>query len=820
MNTSVLKVALRTLVRDKTYALINVAGLALAVACCLILGVYLRSELTYDQSHVNHERIFRIANQFDFNGKVDTFPATSVMLGPMLKDDNADVQAFVRVQGGGGGGGQRFIKHGNDGYYWDSVATVDPNIFEVFTHKILYGDPKTALVDPTSVAVSHKFAQKYFGERNPLGETINIENGSEFKITLVFDDLPENTTLKYDVLFSMTQPQFTTPDDITQRERRLYNIGLFTYLLMPEGYDARKFADVSKEFFDRHMAEMGKQLSGKWQAWLQPLDRIHLYSDLPNDISTGNRYYIYGFIAVAVFTLLVACINYMNLATARAAKRAKEVGMRKIMGSTRTALVAQFLTESVLLAVIAVTLGVALVEAAVAFTPIDQLFGKQISLAGLGSPTAVVAWIVGLALAIGLVAGLYPAFYLSSIVPVSALVSGTKGGSRNSGLREALVLLQFTISIAVIACTLLMMRQMGYVASMSLGFEKENRVIVTMRGLDLIERREAIRTELLTNPNVLAVTWSASMMGGGFPINVINLENNEGVLGSTSVIHMGVGPDFLNVMGMELLEGRAPGEQDLGQGPGPGFSAIVVNETLVKHQHWDTAIGKRFEIGPQKGTVVGVVKDFNFTSVHNEVTPFALYRINETFPNMPPQQRPFNTRTLAVKISGKDVPGTIAHIRSTFANFDKEHPFEFKFLDDSLDQLYLSDTRLTRLIAIFSGFCIFIACLGLFGLASFTTAQRTREIGVRKVLGARTSQIVTLLAQRTVVLVLIAAPLASALAFFAMTKWLGGFAYRTSMSPLPFVGAAMAGLAIAYATVALQSLKAGRAHPVKALRYE
>jgi putative ABC transport system permease protein len=815
MNTSVLKVALRTLARDKAYALINVAGLALAVACCLILGVYLRSELTFDQSHVNHKRIYRVANEFDFNGKVDTFAATSVMLGPMLKDDNADVQAFVRFQGGGGGA-QRFIKHGNDGYYWDDVATTDPNVFEVFTHKILYGDPKTALAEPTSVAVSRKFAQKYFGDRNPLGETINIENGSEFKITLVFDDLPENTTLKYDVLFSMTQPQFTTPDDITQRERRLFNIGMFTYLVMPEGYEAQKFAAVSKEFFDRHMAEMGKQLSGKWHAWLQPLDRIHLYSDLPNDVSTGNRYYIYGFIAVAVFTLLVACINYMNLATARATKRAKEVGMRKIMGSTRTALVAQFLAESVLLASIAVVLGVLLVEAAVVFTPIDTLFGKNISLSGLGSPAMVTLWIVGLALAIGLGAGVYPAFYLSSVMPVSALVSGKKGGSRHGGLREGLVLLQLTISIAVIACTLLMARQMSYVASMSLGFEKENRVIVTMRGADVVERSEAIRTELLKDPNVLGVSWSASIMGGGFPINVIAFENNDGILQSTSLIHMGVGPEFFDVMGMKVLAGRAPNEQDLG----PAISAIVVNEAAVKMLRWKDPIGKRFEIGPQKGTVVGVVKNFNFRSVHDEIAPFAVYRINENFAQVPPPQRPFMNRILAVKISGKNVGGTIDHIRDTMRQFDKEHPFEFKFLDDSLNQLYLSDTRLTRLISIFAGLCIFIACLGLFGLASFTTAQRTREIGVRKVLGARTSQIVTLLAQRTIVLVLIASPLASAVAYFAMSKWLGGFAYRSAMSPLPFIAAAAAGVAIAYATVALQSLKAGRAHPVHALRYE
>jgi putative ABC transport system permease protein len=813
MNSSVLKIAFRTLLRDKTYALINVAGLAIAVACCLTLGVYLRSELTYDQHNANHERLFRVVNEFNINSKVDTFSATSMMLGPMLKDDNADVQAFVRFQGNPTG--QTFIRQGERGYYWPGVLTTDPNVFDVFTHKILYGDPKTALTEPTSAAVSRRVAERYFGDKNPLGESLTLENGDLRKITLVFDDLPENSTLKYEMLYSTMQPQFATPEDVNLREQRLFNIGVQTFLLMPEGYDKSKFTTVSQEFFDRHMTKLGTQLSAKWRSWLQPLDDIHLYSDLPNDTSTGNRYYIYGFIAVAVFTLLVACINYMNLATARAAKRAKEVGMRKIMGSSRTALVAQFLAESVLLAVVAVALGVLLVEAAIAFTPIDSLFGKPIRL-GLAQSPDVLLWLAALVALIGLGSGLYPAFYLSSVVPTSALVSGAKGGRRNSGLREALVLVQFTISIAVIACTLLMGSQMRYVSSMSLGFEKENRMIVTMRGADLVERSEAVRTELLQNPNVLAVSWSASMMGGGFPINIVNLENNDGVLQPTSVIHMGIGPDFTNVLGMQILAGRAPGEQDLG----PTISAIVVNEALVKQQHWTEPVGKQFEIGPQKGTVVGVVKDFNFRSVHDEVAPFAIYRINESFAQVPAPQRPFLQRILVVNISGKDVAGTVDFVGATMRKFDAAHPFEFKFLDDSLAEQYLSDHRLTRLIAIFSGICIFIACLGLFGLGAFTAAQRTREIGVRKVLGARTSQIVTLLAKRTVALVVIASVLASITAFFVMDAWLDGFAFRTSIGPLPFVLAALGGLAIAYGTVALQSLKAGRAHPVRALRYE
>lgn len=829
MDSTMWKIALRTLARDKSYALLNVAGLALAIACCLILGVYLRSELTYDHSHVNHSRIFRIANEFEINGKLDRFVATSIMLGPMIKEENADVQAFVRFQGSGTQ--KRFIQHGADGFYWSNVYVADPNVFEVFTHKVLYGDPKAALDAPTSVAVSRTFAQRYFGDKNPLGETVAID-GNDAQVTLVFDDLPENTHLKYDVLQSTNQPQFATPDDVNQRRNRLFNIGVYTYLLMRPGYDSTKWGDVSKAFFARNMTEIGNRINAQWRSWLQPLADIHLHSDVPGDLPTGNLYYLYGFVAVAIFTLVVACINYMNLATARAAKRAKEVGMRKILGSSRRALILQFLAESTLLALVAVALGILLVQALVAFTPINDLLGKPVTLSLARLDT--LGWIVGLALIIGIGAGLYPAFYLSAVVPVSALVGGAKGGgARSAGLREGLVFVQFMISVAVIACTLVMAAQMRYVSHMSLGFDRENRVNVTLRGVDTIVASDAIKTELLRNPNVLGVSWAASTMGGDFPINVIGLENNDGTIEQTSIWHMGVGPEFVSVMGLTIVAGHGPldevpsataGAAAPGPGGPPRITEIIVNETLVRLLHWKEPLGKRFQLGQgpgaQTGTVVGVVKDFNFRSVHDAVAPFAIYRLVDNFAQLPPVVRQRVTRPLVVNISGKDVPSTIDFMRETMRKFDPTHPLEFEFLDDALDRLYVADQRLTRLIGIFAGLCIFIACLGLFGLAAFTAAQRTREIGVRKVFGARTAQIVSLLAHRIVFLVLAAAVVASVLAYLVMSVWLRSFAFHTSINPAIFLIAALAGLGIAYLTVALQSFKAARAHPVRALRYE
>jgi putative ABC transport system permease protein len=808
-----LVVLLRTLQREKLYAAINIAGLSLGIACCLILGLFLRSELTYDRHNLKHDRIYRIVNDYQTGGSGGKFALSSRMLGPMLAADYPQIKAYVRFQSNANAGGVA-IHHGNDTYYWEHSYFVDDNVFDVFTHQIIYGDPKTALKDGAAVAVSETFAKKYFGNANPIGATVSTDSGLPAKIALVFADLPPNTHLKYDILFSSNLPFLRDNDNPTMRRQLLWAVNSFTYLLVSPDFDPRSWPKINDEFYDRYMKEFGKTAHSTWHSWLQPLTDIHLTPDLQYDLPTGNRLYLYGCTAVALFILAVACINYMNLATARATRRARSVGIRKILGASRWSLGLQFLGEALLFAFIALLIGLAIVEVVLRLTPINSLMGDQVGLDLLRQPILLL-WLLGLTLVMGLLSGLYPAFYLSSWAPLSALTETPSPDKGSLRFREVLVLVQFTISAAVIACTLLMAAQMRYVANKSLGFEKENRLVVTLRGVATIEKVPTIRAELAKNSHILGVSETQSMPGQPTGVNLLQIDTNDGVLTPLQLSHMPIGEDFAQVMGLKIVQGRDFSKHlltDIG-------TNFLVNEALVRKLGWTEPLGKRISLGNQSGRVIGVVRDFNFKSLHTLIEPFVMYPLKDDFTGVPELFRPFSQRLLVLNISGDDVGNTLGFVERVMARADPKHPFEYAFLDDQLDRLYKSERQLMKLIGIFAAICIFIACLGLFGLASFTTEQRTREIGTRKVLGATTWQIITMLSKRILLLVLIAAALASVIAYFAIDEWLTGFAYRAHIDPLIFLLAAVAAAAVAFATVALQSFKTASADPVQALRH-
>lgn len=817
-----LKIAWRSIHREKLYALINIVGLGLAIACCLVLALYLKSELTYDRHNVLHERIYRVDNEITIGGSTDRFAVTSGVLGEMLKESYPEVLDYVRFRPAAQGESTTLlIRHGDQAYYWENVYFADDNVFEIFTHEILYGDPATALVEPGSVAVSETFARRYFGDANPVGETITTDAGIPNTITLVFADLPDNTHMKYDALFSHNATFLQTPQNTTQRRQALTGFSVYTFLLMPEGYDPQDFAALVTDFYDKNMASTLGAAGGSWRAWLEPLAGIHLNADVSYDRPPGNRYYLYGFAAVGLFILVVACINYVNLATARATKRARSVGIRKILGVNRWSLIAQFLGEAVLFALIAAVVGVVIVEVVLTYTPLEALIGKHLELDFVGSP-GLAAAVVGFAVVLGLAAGLYPAIYLSSWAPLAALVGENRASKGNVLFRQVLVFTQFAISIAVIAATLLMAAQMRYIENKALGFEPENRLMISIRGVDLIEQLPAIINDLKADSRILGATTSAVILGQVIPINILGFEGADGVLERVTMSHMPVGESFLEVMGMKLVAGRDFSQRlltDIGQ-------SVIVNEALVRRMGWDEPLGRQAVVpgagpsGVTTGRVIGVVSDFNFQSLRTSVAPLAMYPFVDDFSNVSELNRPFARRFLVLNVAGEGISGTLRMLEQKFAELDPGHPFEYRFLDDSLRELYVSEQNLMQLVAIFAGVCILIACLGLYGLSSFTTEQRTKEIGIRKVVGASTLQIVLLLARNVLLLVLAGAVVGSIVAYLSIDEWLAGFAYRAAVNPLVFVLATIVAAAVAFVTIALQSFGTARADPSNALRYE
>jgi putative ABC transport system permease protein len=560
------------------------------------------------------------------------------------------------------------------------------------------------------------------------------------------------------------------------------------------------------------MNDLLKTVNAQWRSWLQPLREQHMQTEVTDSLPTGNLLYLYGCAAVALVILAIACINYMNLATARATRRARSVGFRKILGASRAGLAAQFLGEALLFALIALAVAVVIVVLALKFTPINTLMDGKAGLDVLLDPT-LGGWLVMAALGIGLLSGLYPAFYLSSWAPLTALAGRAPAGKGSLRMREVLVLVQFTISAAAIAVTLLMMAQMHYVANQPLGFEKDNRLMVSLRGAATIEKIPAIRNSLLADSRIKGVAVAANTPADGDTagIGLIQIENNEGAVEPQLINATGFGEDYEKVLGLKIAQGRDLSSRlltDVG-------TNVLVNEALVKKMGWTEPLGKRV----LDGRVVGVLKDFNFKSLKFRIEPLVIRRLNNDMSGVQEINKPFQQRHLILDITGADVGGVLSFVEKVMAEADPRHPFEYRFLDEALAEQYKAETALTRLIGIFAAISILIACMGLFGLAAFTTEQRSREIGTRKVLGATSWQIVTLLARRILTLVLVAAVLASVGAYFAIDEWLAGFAYRAGVNPLIFLLAAAVAALVAFTTVALQSWKTASADPVYSLRH-
>lgn len=822
MFSNYLKITLRNLYREKLYALINIFGLTMGIVCCLLLSLYVMGELSYDRHNSKADRIYRIVNEYSFSGNATPAALSSQALGQLLLMDNPDrMEAYTRFQRPGGSEDGTVFRHDLDTYYWDNVYLVDINVFDVFDHDVIYGNPDGALDDGLSLAVSETFARTYFGDANPVGEIVSTDT-ADYSINLVFADLPDTSHLKYDVLISRNRIG-TLPNNEAQLQQMLGSLNGYTYVLMSEGFAASEFDRILANFQTDRIEAMARQFGltdFSARFWAQPLIDIHLDSiPLEFELPRGNVFYIYSFSAVAIFILVIACINYINLATARSMKRSREVGMRKVLGAQRSQLIGQFLGESLFFVLLSMVISLGVVYLLLSNQLLGDLLGQEIYAIRLFTPT-LLGVLFGGTLVLGVLSGLYPAFYLSSVPPAVALSGDSQIRSSTSGrLRQVLVFLQFAISIGIIASTLLMSNQMRYVSGLDLGFNKENKILVPLRGADLIESVPVLRNEMAMSPGIISISETQNLPGGQMGLAALNMENNNGVMELQSVNAMAVGEDFLATIGVDLVEGRDFSQRfltDIGQ-------SMLVNETLVRRMGWQQAIGKRVESagGPgMTGRVIGVVKDFHYASLYQEVGPLIMLAPPRDFSTASAENRALVTSTLVLNVSGQNLSQTLSFIREVMQRFDPSHPFEFSFLDDTLNELYTSEQNVLRLISIFASICIFVSCLGLFGLASFTTERRTKEIGIRKVLGASSTQIIALLAKSIIGLIAIAAVVASIISFLIINQWLNTFAYREAINPAVFLFATIMAVVVAVFTVALQSYKTVRQNPIRALRHE
>jgi putative ABC transport system permease protein len=809
-----LLVLLRNLARERLYAVINIGGLALGLASCLILGLFLKSELTYDRHFAGHENVYRMVYETRALGHNRSQANTSEGLGPIFAAEYPSlIRQYLRIRNNApvGGLAMRTPDHPDKVYYWERSYFAEPNVFAFFPVKVIAGDPKTALLEENTLAISESVARRYFGNADPLGKLLLTEADTPRRITLVFADLPANTHLKFDLLHAMDMGtrRFGQSPLTIMAERADDKIWRnYTYVQMVPGFDPAEWGRMSQAVFRKYTG--GRSAS---RTWLQPLRDVHLQDNLGYDLPTGNRAYLYGCAAVALIILAIACTNYMNLATARAARRARSVGFRKILGAGRLSLALQFLGEAMLFSIIALVLAAVITEVVLKFTPINAFMDGKAML-NLREDPQLALWLFGAAAAVGLVSGAYPAVYLSSWAPLAALTGRDAQGAGNPRLREVLVLVQFTISSAVIASTLLMMDQMHYVATRPLGFERDHRLLVMVRGTSVIERIPEIRNALLSNSHVRGVTMAERTPdkgvddeGTGFDV-----ETNEGASINRFFNTLSIGEDYERVMGLKITRGQALG--------GNEGHPVLVNEALVEDMGWIQPVGKRITLrgSVTPGKVVGVVEDFNFRSLKHLVEPVVIRRLNAHVPYVMPILASYQKRFLIVDVTGADMAKTLGFIGRIMTRADPRHPFSYEFLDEALNAQYKSELTLQKLIGIFAGISIFIAGMGLFGLTAFATEQRSREIGIRKVLGATAWQIVGMLSQRMLVLVLVASVLASGIAYFAIEAWLSEFAYRAEINPLVFVGSALAAALVAFATVAFQSWRTANADPVEALR--
>jgi putative ABC transport system permease protein len=805
MLKNYIKIALRNLVRHKGYTFINIFGLATGIICCLLILVYVQDELSFDKYHGKSDQIYRIVNAGVIRGNQIEMPLVSGPWGPAMVEEFPEVLKAVRVKPPDS---RWVIAHEEKKFPEKGLYFVDPTFFEVFDVEMVVGDPDSVLEAPYSMVISEEMAEKYFGEENPVGKILIGDNWMNFNITGIMKKHPPSTHMDYDFLVNFE----TLNKAIDPVNKQLYygdltrewqNFRIYTYLLLDALADPEIVDTKMRTMLEERLGMMVRAAGLELNPYLQKLTDIHLKSDLEGEMGpTGDESYIYIFSAVAIFVLLIACINFMNLSTARSENRAKEVGIRKVVGADRDQLIKQFLGESITFTCLAA------IFAGIAVTfllgPFNAIAEKNISASSLINVQTVIL-LIALVVIVGITSGSYPAFLLSAFRPAEVLSGKKHKGASGGLLRKILVVVQFAISVLLIIGLSVIYSQMGYIKNRPLGYDKENILAIPLSDPAPRSNYNAYKATLLSNSQITNVSAASSLPGGLFGMALlrpVGRPANENL----TIQWMIVDYDFIETFGLELHEGRDFSREfttDVNR-------ALLLNEEAVQQFKFDSGFDMRLTGGgPGDLPVVGVLKDYYFKSLHQRIEPFAL---------LLGQEQGFNW--VFVKTTEENMPAIMQFAEQEWNKKNPGHPFEYTFVDRSNDMMYQSEMKLSRLFTIFTGIALYIACLGLFGLASFTVVQRTKEIGMRKVLGASVGGIIVILSKEYVKWIVLANLFAWPLAYYFMQKWLQGFAYHTDLNIFIFIASGVLALIIALLTVSVQTFKAATANPVDSLRYE
>lgn len=790
MLKNYLKIAWRNLINHKGYTAINIAGLAVGMACCLLILLYVQHELSFDQYHVYKNRIYRLATRIQgasFNG----IAKVNGPWGLAAKNDVPEVEEAVRFVVAG----QVLMSRGHTRFYETNGLFADSTVFDVFSFPLLQGEKRTALTAPRTLVVTPDFAQKYFGNENPVGQTLTVDNRAEYLITGLLDNIPSNSHFNFDFLLSMASLEHPQRDSWIQWNQ------FYTYLLLQAGASPQVVAAKISTVLQQNMGED----AARFTPFLQPLTEIHLHSRLFRELSGNSEMaQIYIFSSVALFVLIIAAINFINLTTAQAARRTKEVGVRKVLGSQRRQLAGQFLAEAILLCAFAAVLAISLAE--FLLPTFNSLVDRSLTLDWLENPLLVFA-ALAFTLIVGVLAGCYPALVLSAFRPTNALRMSSNGAAGKSALRSGLVIFQFSLSAFLLIATGVIYRQAQFMREKKLGYNAEQILTIPIQNPALARNYEIVKHELLQHPNVMRVSASANLPGGsdwGIPMQPEGVAPEQ----APPMRILAVDHDFLATYEIQIVQGRGFSKEFAGD----STRAFVINEEAARQLRWDEPLRKTIAmagIHRPASPVIGVVKDFHFRSLHERLGPLLLF--------IPPAEW---MTVFSVRVRSENLQTTLHFLEEKWRQLDPDHPFTFSFLEDRLAQRYQGEARLQRMSAYATGLGILIACLGLFGLVSFAAAQRTKEIGIRKVLGASAMSVVHLLSKDFLKLVVLANLIAWPFAYYFMNRWLQDFAYRVNVGWWVFAVSGALALVVALITVSTQALKAALANPVEALRYE